>query len=109
MYQRQHVYRTEMCQIEDLLIGETEDVNEALIAHGVVKIMQSTAARVCVHARMHSCTVTARACSCGVLCRVHVSLLHVCAVLSHTVTVAVRESRPSRRDRESLYVQGKTR
>jgi hypothetical protein len=46
VYQRQHVYRTEIFQIQDLLIGETENVNEALIAHAVVAIMQSTAARV---------------------------------------------------------------
>ena len=46
VYQRQHVYRTEMFQLQDLFIGETEDINEALIAHAAVAIMQSTAARI---------------------------------------------------------------
>ena len=46
VYQRHHVYRSEIFQIQDLLIGETENVNEALIAHAVVAIMQSSAARV---------------------------------------------------------------
>ena len=43
---RKHVYRTEMFQLQDLFIGEKEKVNEALIAHAAVSIMQSTAARV---------------------------------------------------------------
>ena len=35
-----------MFQLQDLFIGEKENVNEALIAHSVVKVIQSTAARV---------------------------------------------------------------
>ena len=34
--QRQHAHRTEMFQIQDLLMAETEDINEALIAHAAV-------------------------------------------------------------------------
>ena len=46
VYQRQHVYRTEMFQLQDLFISEKQNVNEALITHAAVAIMQSTAARV---------------------------------------------------------------
>ena len=44
--QRQHVHRTEMFQMQDLLISETANINEALIAHAAIAVMQSTAARV---------------------------------------------------------------
>jgi len=43
---RQHCYRTEIFQLQDLFIGEKHNVNEALIAHSTLAIMQSTAARV---------------------------------------------------------------
>ena len=43
---RQHCYRTEMFQLQDLFIGEKENVNEALITHTAVEIMKATAARV---------------------------------------------------------------
>ena len=43
---RQHCYRTEIFQLQDLFIGEKENVNEALISHAALAIMQSTAARI---------------------------------------------------------------
>lgn len=46
IYKRKHVYRTEVFQLQDLFIGEKEKVNEALITHATVAIIQSTAARV---------------------------------------------------------------
>jgi hypothetical protein len=46
VYKRAHCYRTEMFQLQDACIGEKENVNEALIAHAAIAIMQSTAARV---------------------------------------------------------------
>ena len=41
-----HVSLSQMFQLQDLFIGEKENVNEALIAHATLAIMQSTAARV---------------------------------------------------------------
>ena len=35
-----------MFQMQDLLISETANINEALIAHAAIAVMQSTAARV---------------------------------------------------------------
>lgn len=49
VYKRQHVYRTEIFQLQDLFIGEQESiesVHEALITHSALAIMQSSAARI---------------------------------------------------------------
>ena len=46
VYKRKHVYRTEVFQIQDHFIKEKRHVNQALVGHAAVAIMQSTAARV---------------------------------------------------------------
>ena len=49
VYKREHVYRTEIFQLQDLFIGEQESiesVHEALITHSALAIMQSSAARI---------------------------------------------------------------
>jgi len=46
VYKRKHFYRTEMQQLQDLLISEGVSVNQALIFHAALAVMQSTAARV---------------------------------------------------------------
>ena len=46
VYKRKHCYRTEMFQLQDACIAEKENVNEALITHAALMVMQSTAARV---------------------------------------------------------------
>ncbi|EOD38198.1 hypothetical protein EMIHUDRAFT_98068 [Emiliania huxleyi CCMP1516] len=49
VYKRQHVYRTEIFQLQDLFIGEQESiesVHEDLITHSALAIMQSSAARI---------------------------------------------------------------
>ena len=46
VYKRKHCYRTEMFQLQDACIAEKDNVNEALIMHAALAIMQSTAARV---------------------------------------------------------------
>ena len=46
VYKHKHAYRTEIFQLQDDFISETDNINEALIGHSVLGIMQSTAARV---------------------------------------------------------------
>jgi len=46
VYKRKHAYRTEVFQIQDYFIKEKRHVNQALVGHAAVAIMQSTAARV---------------------------------------------------------------
>ena len=51
VYKRKHAYRTEVFQIQDHFINEKKHVNQALIGHAAVAIIQSTAARVGMFAK----------------------------------------------------------
>ena len=60
VYQRDHVYRTEVFQLQDLCIGEKEDINRALVLHSAIGLIQSTAARVGMFTKTRHDAKTAR-------------------------------------------------